>query len=47
MDVLKLCDALFDDEELQDIPFDYIFRVVYAVFTILFNGDCFYKDDID
>ena len=47
MDILKLCDLLFEDEDLQDIPVDYIFRVVYAVFSAIAQGKCFYKDDFD
>ena len=47
MDVLELCDRLFDDEELKDIPIDYIFRVAYAVLVIIAEGECFYKVDFD
>ena len=45
MDVLKLCDKLFEDEELVDIPIDYIFRVAYAVLIIIAEGECFYRVD--
>lgn len=47
MDILKLCDKLFEDSDLQDIPIDYIFRVVKAVITVMSTGECFYKDDFD
>ena len=47
MDILKLCDQLFEDEDLRDIPSDYIFRVVYVVFTLIAEGKYFYKDDFD
>lgn len=47
MDILKLCDELFENEELKDIPSDYIFRVVYVVFSLIAEGKCFYKDDFD
>ena len=47
MDVLKLCDKLFEDEDLKDIPLEMIFRVAYAVVSIIAEGDCFYKDDFD
>ena len=47
MDVVKLCDKLFDDEELQDIPIEYIFRVAYAVLVIIAEGECFYKIDFE
>ena len=45
MDTIKLCDKLFDDEDLRDIPFDYIFRVAYAVLQIIASGECFYNLD--
>lgn len=47
MDVLKLCDKLFDDEDLQDIPMEFIFRVAYSVLVILAEGECFYRVDFD
>ena len=47
MDILKLCDRLFEDEDLQDIPLEYIFRVVYSVLVIMAEGECFYKVDFD
>ena len=47
MDILKLCDKLFEDADLQDIPIDYIFRIVKAVITAMADGDCFYKDEFD
>jgi hypothetical protein len=42
MDTLKLCDKLFEDDELKDIPIDYIFRVAYAVLSIIASGECFF-----
>jgi hypothetical protein len=45
MDIDKLMDKIFEDEDLQDIPIDYIFRVTYAIMTIIGAGECFYKDD--
>lgn len=47
MDILKLCDRLFDDEDLQDIPMEYIFRVAYSVLVIIAEGDVFYRVDFD
>ena len=47
MDILEVTDRLFDNEELQDIPMEYIFRVAYEVFVIMAEGDCFYKVDFD
>ena len=47
MDVLELCDKLFDNEDLNDIPIDHIFRVAYAVLVIIAEGECFYKIDFE
>jgi len=47
MDVLKLCDKLFEDKDLKDIPIDYIFRIAYSVVAIIASGDCFYKFDYE
>ena len=46
MDILKLCDRLFENKDLQDIPIDYIFRVVYAVIQVISEGDCFYDQEV-
>ena len=47
MDILKLCDKIFEDEDLQDIPIDYVFRGAYAVLVLIAEGDCFYKVDFE
>ena len=47
MDILKLCDKLFEDEDLQDIPLEYIFRVAYEVLVLIAQGDCFYRVDYE
>lgn len=47
MDIAKLCDKLFEDEDLQDIPIDMIFRVAYAVLVIIAEGECFYRVDFE
>ena len=47
MVIVKLCDQLFDDEELQDIPIEYIFRVAYEVLVIIAEGNCFYRVDYE
>lgn len=47
MDIVKLCDRLFEDEDLQDIPLEYVFRVAYAVLVIIAEGDVFYKVDYE
>jgi len=47
MDIVKLCDKLFEDEDLHDIPLEYIFRVAYAVLVLIADGDCFFKIDFE
>ena len=47
MDIIKLTDKLFDSEELQDIPLEYIFRVAYAVLVLIAEGECFYRVDYE
>ena len=47
MDVLELCERLFEDKDLHDIPLEYVFRVAYAVLVIIAEGECFYKVDFD
>ena len=45
MDIEKLCDKLFEEKEIQDIPIDYVFRVAYAILKLISSGECFYKLD--
>ena len=47
MDIVKLCDRLFEDEDLGDIPMEYIFRVAYAILVIIAEGEVFYKIDFE
>lgn len=47
MDVLKLYDKLFEDEDLRDIPIDFIFRVACAVLVLIADGECFYRVDFE
>ena len=47
MDVLELCERLFENKDLHDIPLEYVFRVAYAVLVIIAEGKCFYKVDFD
>ena len=45
MDTLKLFDMLFDNDELRDVPKEFIFRVAYELLNIIASGECFYKED--
>lgn len=42
MDTLKLYDMLCENDELKDIPIDFIFRVAYALLSIIASGECFF-----
>ena len=44
MDMEKLFDKLIECEDIQDIPIDYIFRVVINLVKIINEGECFYKE---
>ena len=45
MDVVKLFDKLFEDEELRGIPLEYVFRVAYEVIILIASGECFLMVD--
>jgi hypothetical protein len=45
MDIEKLCDKLFEDKDIQDIPIDYVFRVAYSIMKIIATGECFFKNE--
>lgn len=45
MDVVKLFDMLFDDEELRGIPAEHIFLVAYEMLEIIGSGVCFFDND--
>jgi hypothetical protein len=45
MDTIKLCEMLFDSEELKDIPAEFIFRVAYELLTLIASGECYYAID--
>lgn len=47
MDMEKFCDQLLNDENIADIPKDFVFRVVFSVFSIISAGECFFGDDFD
>lgn len=47
MDIDKLCDLLFEDKSLSDIPIDYIFRVAISIVSIIASGDCFKKEEYE
>ena len=46
MDMKKLCEILTQREDLKDIPIIYVFRVACAVFDVINDGECFYKEEL-
>lgn len=47
MDMEKFCDKILNDETIADIPVDFVFRIVFSVFSILASGECFYSHELD
>jgi len=45
MDVVKLFDMLFDDEELRGIPAEHIYLVAYEMLEIIGSGVCFFDNE--
>lgn len=43
MDMKKLCKLLFENEDIKNIPLEYVFRVASVVFEIINSGECFYE----
>lgn len=46
MDMDKFIEKLFGREELKDIPVIYLCRVAISIFSIIEEGDCFYKEEL-
>ena len=46
MNTEKMFDLLFENEELKDVPKEYIFRVAYEFLVILESGKCFYEEEL-
>ena len=44
MDMKKLIDLLLKSDDLKDIPMSHIFKVVSSLFSIIQDGNVFYKE---
>ena len=42
----KLCKKLLENEDIKDIPLEYVIKIVAVLFDIINSGECFYKDEI-
>ena len=45
MDILKLCEKVLKNEEIQGIPLIYVYLVFNAVIDAINSGECFYIND--
>lgn len=41
----KLCKKLFESEKIENIPLEYVIRVVSLVFEIINSGECFFENE--
>ena len=41
----KLCKELFENDEIKDIPIEYVIRIVAVVFEIINSGECYYQNN--
>lgn len=42
----KLCKELFENDEIRDIPIEYVIKVVAVVFEIINSGECYYEVEV-
>ena len=47
MDVWDLFEKLLEEDNIRDIPVEYIVRIVFSVFSLIESGEVFYKHHYD
>lgn len=47
MDVWDLFEKLLEEDNIRDIPVEYIVRIVFSVFSLIESGEFFYKHHYD
>ena len=47
MDLQKLCDKVFENEDVQDIPLIFVFVVMNSVIEAISSGECFLSTEYD
>ena len=43
MDILKLCEMVLKNAELQEVPVIYVYLVMNCVIEAINSGECFYE----
>ena len=41
----KLCKKIFEDEDIRDIPVEYVIRIVSVIFELINSGEFYYQND--
>ena len=39
----KLCKLILENENIKNIPLEYVFKVIAVVFEVIKSGECFYE----
>lgn len=45
MDIFKICNKVMAHEDVQGIPFIYVFKVIRCVIDAISSGECFYDEE--
>jgi len=45
MDMRKLCEKLFEHEDIKKIPLKDVVTVVYVIFDLINSGECYYDNE--
>lgn len=43
MDILKLCEKVIADAEVQGIPIIYVYLILNSIIEAIHSGECFYE----
>lgn len=41
----KLCKKLFENEDIKNIPLEYVIKVVAVIFDLINSGECFFDNN--
>lgn len=47
MDILKLCEKVLEDENIQAIPIIYVYTIIISVIETINSGECFYETEYE
>lgn len=45
MDIFKICNKVMENDEVKDIPFIYVMKVIRCVIEAISSGECFYDNE--